>query len=65
MNGEKEGGGGEIKKGSKETLRESKRSEKHETCISLSITYALNPKIYASGINARRSTLLPALQLSL
>lgn len=37
----------------KETLRESKRSEKHETRISLSITYALNPRIYASGINAR------------
>lgn len=39
--------------GGKETLRESKRSEKHETRISLSITYALNPRIYASGINAR------------
>lgn len=37
----------------KEWLRESKRSEKHETRISLSITYALNPGIYASGINAR------------
>lgn len=45
----REGGGG----GGKETLRESKRSEKHETRISLSITYALNPRIYASGINAR------------
>lgn len=37
----------------KETLRESKRSGKHETCISLSIMYALNPGIYASGINVR------------
>lgn len=37
----------------KEWLRELKRSEKHETCISLSITYALNPGIYTSGINAR------------
>jgi len=47
----------EKKKGQvagKETLRESaRRSEKHESRISLSITYALNPGIYASGINAR------------
>lgn len=50
---EKKREGEGIKKGSKETLRESKRSEKHETRISLSITYALNPGIYASGINAR------------
>lgn len=49
-----EGRGEERGKGlGKETLRESKRSEKHETRISLSITYALNPGIYASGINAR------------
>jgi len=47
--GEKEG----KQKRGKEWLRESKRSEKHETRISLSITYALNPGIYASGINAR------------
>lgn len=32
---------------------QARRSEKHETRISLSITYALNPGIYASGINAR------------
>lgn len=51
------GRGGEGRERGKEWLRESKRSEKHETRISLSITYALNPGIYASGINARRSAL--------
>lgn len=64
IDGGKEGGE-EMKKGSKETLRESKRSEKHETRISLSITYALNPEIYASGINARRSTLSTVTALAL
>lgn len=35
----------------REKEKENVKREKHETRISLSITYALNPGIYTSGIN--------------
>lgn len=38
--------------GESEREKENVKREKHETRISLSITYALNPGIYTSGINA-------------
>lgn len=59
---EKKGGEGSNKRREREREREhqARRSKKHETRISLSITYALNPGIYASGINARSLGLPPA-----
>lgn len=57
---EKKGGEGSNKRGERERENQARRSKKHETCISLSITYALNPGIYASGINARSLGLPPA-----
>lgn len=57
---EKKGGGGSNKRRERERENQARRSKKHETRISLSITYALNPGIYASGINARSLGLPPA-----
>lgn len=57
---EKKGGGESNKRRERERENQARRSKKHETRISLSITYALNPGIYASGINARSLGLPPA-----
>lgn len=57
---EKKRGGGSNKRRERERENQARRSKKHETRISLSITYALNPGIYASGINARSLGLPPA-----